>query len=107
MITQHECHCGNKQSDPLTPDGFCEACDEAYKSRSKRRARYFVTFSPGHYGDRVKVLSTHYSYRAAFRAIQDTTTLCIRFDEHGNMHKGSEMLRANESLYPYATGDET
>lgn len=31
MIRQHECHCGNKQSDPLTADGFCEACDESYK----------------------------------------------------------------------------
>lgn len=74
------------------------------------RTRYFVTFSPRHYGDRAKVLSTHCKYRAALRAIQGFRHpqhhLCIRFDEQGNMRKGSEMLRASESLYPYATGDE-
>lgn len=31
------CHCGNKQTDPLTDDGFCQDCDEAYNGRPEVR----------------------------------------------------------------------
>lgn len=64
------------------------------------KTRYFVVFAPGHYGDTCKVLSSHYTYRRAIKAIQDTTTLVIR---EGNKRKGETFTRASESIYPYAT----
>lgn len=70
------------------------------------KTRYFVTFAPGHYGDAAAVLSAHFTYWAALRAIADTTTLCVRYDESGSKRKGDRMRRAVEALYPLATGDE-
>lgn len=67
--------------------------------KNKNRTRYFVVFAPGHYGDTCKVLSSHYTYRAASRAIEDTTTLVIR---EGHLRKGDTFFRVDEPLFPYA-----
>lgn len=66
MITQNECHCGNKQSDPLTPDGFCEGCDESYR---KRPVRWFVLINtfPGSSECVGIAISNHRSAQAAFK----------------------------------------
>lgn len=65
-----------------------------------KRTRFFVTFAPGHYGDVAKVLSSHHTYAAALKRIQDTTILCIRV---GHLHKGERFSRSRESYYPLAT----
>lgn len=75
------------------------------------RTRYFVVFAPGHGGAVSKVLSSHRTYRAALKAIEDTTTLCIR---EGGKRKGDTWYSYSEHLclpdgtpcYPLATGNE-
>lgn len=65
-----------------------------------RATKFFVVFATGHYGDTCRVLSSHYTYEAALRAIADTTTLVIRA---GGLRRGETFYRSAEEIYPYAT----
>ena len=65
--------------------------------------RFFVVFAPGHMGEACKVLSSHRTYRAALKRIQDTTTLVIRC---GTLRKGETFFANNADYwFPYATGE--
>ncbi len=76
-----------------------------------KKTRFFVVFASGHGGARSTVLSAHYTYRAALKAIRDTTMLCIRV---GHKRKGDDWYafyadvceqETGLLIYPYATGE--
>ena len=61
----------------------------------KKTATHFVVPAPGHYGDRARVMSSHYSLAAAKKAAGPGYVV-----REGALSKGSEWLRADEQFYP-------
>ena len=60
-----------------------------------RKTSYFVVPAPGHYGDRARVLSAHYTLPAALRAASPGYVA-----RKGALERGSIWFRVYESVYP-------
>lgn len=60
---------------------------------------HFVVPAPGHYGDRARVMSSHYSLAAARRHARPGTGCVVRV---GACRRGETWLRVYEETYPVA-----
>lgn len=63
-------------------------------------SRYFVVPAPGYYGDIARVVSSHGSLAAAWRAAGSSGTLTIR---EGALQRGERWYRSSEAIYPIAS----